>query len=88
MMASATSTISVEHISIPRALPAFMESHVGLPNNHASLNISVDSRSLIMYVEPALTVNIIELSHLDYALRQKDESALALKSFLETGPTT
>ncbi|KAF2113847.1 hypothetical protein BDV96DRAFT_688750 [Lophiotrema nucula] len=84
-MASATcSTISAEHISIPGALPAFMQSLIGLPNNPASLYLSINRRSLIIYVAPASTVNIIDLSDLNVALCQKDESALALKSLLET----
>lgn len=86
-MASTTPTISVERISIPRALPAFMHSLFGLPNDPASLYLSVDSDSLIIYAEPASTVNIVDLSQLNGALRQGDESALALKSFLETGTT-
>jgi hypothetical protein len=87
MMASATPTISVERISIPRALPAFMHSLIGLPNDPASLYISVDSRNLIIYVEPTSTINVVDLSHLTVALHQEDDSALALKSFLEIGPT-
>lgn len=79
------STISVERISIPEALPAFLHCLVGLPNNPASLYISVNSRSLIIYVAPASTVNVIDLSDLSIALCQKDESVLALKSLLETG---
>jgi hypothetical protein len=86
MAPTTPSTISVEHISIPGALPASLHCLVELPSNPAYLYISVNSRSLIIYVAPILTVNIIDLSDLSVALRQEDEIVLALKSLLETGP--
>lgn len=87
MMASATPTVSLKNVSVPNALPAFMDSLVGLPNDPASLYISVDKHSLIIYDEPASTINLIDLSQLNVALCQGDESASALKTLLETGPT-
>jgi hypothetical protein len=49
--------------------------------------LSIDSRNLVIYIEPASKVYAVDLSHLAIALRQGDENALALKSFLETGST-
>ena len=63
-----------------------MDSLVGLPDDPASLYIAVDSSSLVVYIEPALTVNVIGLSQLNVALCQENESALALKFLLEKGP--
>lgn len=82
-----SSMISVEYISIPDALPAFMQSLVGLPNDPASLYLSVNSRNLVVYVATALTINVFNLSRLCSALDQNDKDAMALKSFLETGST-
>ncbi|PVH93239.1 hypothetical protein DM02DRAFT_733234 [Periconia macrospinosa] len=87
-MACATSSIiSVKYISIPDALSAFMQSLVGLSNNPASLYLSVSSQSLVVYVATASTINVFNLSRLRSALDQNDNSAVALKSFLETGTT-
>ena len=84
-MASGTPlVITVEHIAVPRELPAFMQSLVGLSNNPASLYRSVNLQSLIVYVAPTSTVSVINLSRLYNALCQEDENALALKSVLET----
>jgi hypothetical protein len=88
MMASTTLTVSVKRLPIPTARPALVHSLIGLPNEPASLYLSVDSHSLIVYLESTSTVNVVDLSHLSVVLRQGDESALALRSFLETGATT
>lgn len=88
MTATSSLAISAEHISVPEALPAFVHSLIGVPNNPASLYLSINPRSLIIYVAPASTVNVINLSHLSVALRQENGSASALKTLLETGTTT
>lgn len=88
MVLTTRSAVSVERISIPGGLPAFINSLIGLPNNPASLYLSISSRSLIIYIAPSLKVNVIDLSHLSIALRQENESASALKSFLETSTVT
>jgi hypothetical protein len=85
LMAAINPTLSVEHILVPRELPEFIRSLVGLPNNPASLYLSVGSRSLFIYVEPVSNIRVIDLLHLNDALIQDNESALALKSLLETG---
>jgi len=79
--------ISVQHISVPGALPAFLANLKGLPNNPASFYLSVNARSLVIYVAPASTVNIVNLAHLSTAIKQRNVNAFALKSFLETGKT-
>jgi hypothetical protein len=79
--------ISVEYISIPDAIPTFMQSLIGLSNNPASVYLSVNSQNLVIYVAPASTINVFNLSHLRSALDQNDKNAVALKSFLETGTT-
>jgi hypothetical protein len=84
-MAAMNPNILVEHIFVPSELPEFICSLVGLPNNPASLYLSISSRSLIIYVEPISTIKVIDLLHLNDALIQDNESALALKSLLETG---
>lgn len=86
MMVSVTPMISVKCASIPGDLLAFMDSLVGLLDDPASLYVSADSRSLVVYVELALTINVINLSQLNIALCQENKSALALKSLIETGP--
>jgi hypothetical protein len=83
-MAAINPNILVEHIFVPRQLPEVIRSLVGLPNNPASLYLSVGSHSLIIYVEPISTIRVIDLLRLSDALIQENESALALKSLLET----
>jgi hypothetical protein len=84
-MAAINPNTLVEHIFVPRELPESIRGLVGLSNNRASLYLSVGSRSLIIYVEPISTIRVIDLLHLNDALIQNNESALALKSLLETG---
>jgi hypothetical protein len=79
--------ISVEYISIPDAIPTFMQSLIGLSNNPASLYLSVNPQSLVIYVAPALTISVFNLLRLRSALNQNNKNAEALKSFLETGTT-
>jgi hypothetical protein len=86
-MAMTTPNVSLEYVSIPSSLPALVQSLTGHPNNPASLFLSVDSRNLTIYIEPTSTVKVIDLGRLDVALVQGNESALALKALLETGPT-
>lgn len=81
-------TITVQLIASRDALNTLCQSFDGLPNNPASLYLSTTSRSLIIYVFPTRAVNVISLPYLVQALRRKEESASALKSFLETGAAT
>ncbi|KAF2867046.1 hypothetical protein BDV95DRAFT_622660 [Massariosphaeria phaeospora] len=88
MAPTTSATISVQRIWIPDDHPAFLQSLVDAPNNPASLYLSVSSRSLVIYVAPTSTVNIVSLPHLSVALSQEHNSAIALKTFLESGKIT
>ena len=83
-MASVPPYISVERISIAETLPAVIHSLIKLPNNPASLYLSVNLHTLIIYAAPASTVYIIDLADLGNSLHQERESALAIKTLLET----
>jgi hypothetical protein len=81
-------TIVVQRVATPDALNTLLRSFDGLSSNPASLYFSSSDQDLVVYVAPARVVNTISLSYLAEALRQKDESASTLKSFLETGTAT
>lgn len=83
-MALPSPYISVERISIPETLPAVIHCLIRLPNNPASLYLSVRLHTLIIYAAPVSTVYSIDLADLKMSLDQEDESALALKTLLET----
>ncbi|ENI06505.1 hypothetical protein COCC4DRAFT_134240 [Bipolaris maydis ATCC 48331] len=86
-MTLTTKEILVNYVSNAGTLRAFLESIVGLPNNPPSLYLSTDSCSLIAYVEPILTLNVIDLSGLREAILERSESAVRLKHILEIEPT-
>jgi hypothetical protein len=85
MVPDSLEAVTVQFIASRDALGPLCQSFARLPNNPASLYLSATSRSLIIYVFPAHTVNVISIQYFDHALRQKDESAFALKSLLESG---
>ena len=85
MALNTPSTIHVDLITTPNSLSAFTRSLSGLPNNPASLYFSIQSQNLIVYVLPTSSIKIINLPDLKIALSSGDESAVAFKSFLETG---
>ncbi|KAK7178168.1 3'-5' exonuclease [Paraphaeosphaeria sporulosa] len=82
------SGIIVEYIDVRRTLTTLVDSLIRHPNNPASLYLAVDHRSLVIYMAPALTINIVDLGEFSSALHQGHESALALKSVLEATTTT
>lgn len=88
MAGFAPPTITVNSISIPHALPAFLQSITGLPNDPPSLYVSVNSRDISIYVTPISTISVISLSQLCTALVHNNESAVALKAIFETEPIT
>ena len=81
-------TISVQHVSTPETLTTLIQSFNGLPNNPASVYLSGNLHNLTIYVAPACTVNIVSLSYLAQALQKGEESASALKRYLEDSPAT
>ncbi|KAF2492831.1 hypothetical protein BU16DRAFT_620148 [Lophium mytilinum] len=56
------------------------------PKQPRILYLLANSHSLTIYVAPASTVNILDLSDLNAALRRNDKNALALKWLLEASP--
>ncbi|KAL5401474.1 hypothetical protein PMIN03_011490 [Paraphaeosphaeria minitans] len=82
------SGIIVEYIDVRRTLTTLVDSRIRHPNNLASLYLAVDHRSLVIYVAPALTINIVDLGEFSSALHQGHESALALKYVLDAPTTT
>lgn len=61
-------TITVRRIASQDALNTLCQSFDGLPDNPASLYLSINSQSLIIYVAPTRTVNLISLSYIIEAL--------------------
>jgi hypothetical protein len=85
MVPDSLGTATVQLIASRDAFGPLCQSFARLPSNPASLYLSATSQSLIIYVLPTHTVNVISLQYAAQALRQKDPSASALKSLLESG---
>ncbi|EMD86661.1 hypothetical protein COCC4DRAFT_200501 [Bipolaris maydis ATCC 48331] len=81
MAVISSKVIIVHHIATPNALDTLLQSFDGLPNNPASLYLSTTAQNLIVYAVPTRTVSAISLPYLVEALRQKERSASALKTF-------
>jgi hypothetical protein len=88
MATTSPQTISTKRIHTHEALKPLVQSFNQLANDPASFYLSMDSRSLVMYIAPLGTVNVISLSYLVDALQQKDTSATTLKIFLESSLAT
>jgi hypothetical protein len=80
--------ITVQRIADCDALNTLCQSFDGLPNNPASLYLSNNPQSLIIYVAPTRTVNIVSLPYLIGALHREERSAAALRSILESAGLT
>jgi hypothetical protein len=88
MTATSSQTISAKRIDAHEALEPLVRSFEGLPNIPASLYLSMGADSLVIYIAPLGTVNLIRLTYLADALQQRNTSASALKSFLEASIAT
>lgn len=86
-MASTPLEITVTPITVPRTLSAFIPNLTGLPNDPASLYLSISHGSLVIYIAPLSTIITIDLLDLSNALNQQHDSAIALKSLLEDKKT-
>jgi hypothetical protein len=86
MAVNTSETITVQRVATSKALDTLLQSFDGLPNNPASLYLSTTAQSLIIYVAPKHTISAIGLPYLIAALRRKERSVFALRSFLENGP--
>lgn len=82
MVPDSLGTATVQLIVSRDAFGPLCQSFARLLSNPASLYLSATSQSLIIYVLPTHTVNVISLQYAAQALRQKDPSASALKAFL------
>jgi hypothetical protein len=84
MASLSAQSISTSRITTGAALHTLVQSFNGLPSSPASLYLSTNSQSLVIYVAPNRKVNIITLS----LLCQGGAGAATMKTFLENTETT